>query len=257
MGARVKTSERIVMDEAGTYVAQSVRRVPEEQRYDHRLLQSVRGTPWEPNQGDVSTDLPEPMLIIPPLPDVEPAPTQTCNVYIRKMDLERFGHTAGCPVCEVYRAGSPTSGQEHTADCRKRLEDVMTTDASTSTQVRTTRVRQAERIIRNSNDAGVANPSSPSGSGQHKRVRLADQEGPDPKPEHNTEMRTGSQEAPETRKRQSSGTEKTTPTTKLTCSFLQQRDCYVASVHETGGDKPVCEEPKTPFLYDERMGLHR
>ena len=93
------------------------------------------------------------------------------------------------------------SGQEHTAECRKRLEDVMTTDASTSTRVKATRVRQAERIIRNSNDPGVANPSSSSGSGQQKRVRFADQERPDPKPERDTEMRTGSQEAPETRKR--------------------------------------------------------
>ena len=48
VGVRVKTTERIVMDETGTYVVQSVTRVPEEQRYDHRLLQSVRGTPWEP-----------------------------------------------------------------------------------------------------------------------------------------------------------------------------------------------------------------
>ena len=65
VGVRVKRTERIVMDETGTYVVQSVRRVPEEQRYDHRLLQSVRGTHWEPNPGYVSTDLLEPMLIIP------------------------------------------------------------------------------------------------------------------------------------------------------------------------------------------------
>ena len=38
---------------------------------------------------------------------------------------------------------------------------------------------------------------------------------------------------------------------KSTCSFLQQRGCYVASVHELVGTKPVCEEPKTPFPYDE------
>ena len=44
-GVRVKTTERIVMDKTGTYVVQSVRRVSEEQRYDHRLLHSVRGTP--------------------------------------------------------------------------------------------------------------------------------------------------------------------------------------------------------------------
>ena len=58
-------------------------------------------TTGEPNPGDVSTDLPEPMLIIPQLPDVEPAPTKTYhsdntgtrNIYIRKTDLEKFG----CP----------------------------------------------------------------------------------------------------------------------------------------------------------------
>ena len=96
---RVKTTERIVMDETGTYVVQSVKRVLEEQRYDTRLLRNVRGTPWEPNPGDVSRDLPEPMLIIPQLPAVEPTPTGvynsdnkgTRNVYNRKTDLERFG----------------------------------------------------------------------------------------------------------------------------------------------------------------------
>ena len=41
------------------------------------------------------------------------------------------------------------------------------------------------------------------------------------------------------------------PDSEFDLLILQQRDCYAASVHETGGDKPVCEEPKTPFLYGE------
>ena len=41
------------------------------------------------------------------------------------------------------------------------------------------------------------------------------------------------------------------PDSEVDLLILQQRDRYVASVHETGGDKPVCEEPKTPFPYDE------
>ena len=44
VGVRVKTAERIVMDETGAYVVQFVRRVPEEKRYDHRLLHSVPGS---------------------------------------------------------------------------------------------------------------------------------------------------------------------------------------------------------------------
>ena len=43
-------------------------------------------------------------------------------------------------------------------------------------------------------------------------------------------------------------------TMKLTGSLLQQRDYYVASVHEIGGDKPMSEEPKTPFPYGEYYG---
>ena len=141
---RVKTTERIVMNETGTFVVQSATRVPEEQRYDHRLPRNVRGTPWKPNPGDVSTDLPAPMLIIPQMPDVQPTPTRVCNSdnkgtrndHIRKMDLERFGNTAGCRACEVHRAGQSMSGQDHTTACRKRLEDVMTTDTSTAARVK-------------------------------------------------------------------------------------------------------------------------
>ena len=59
----------------------------------------------------------------------------------------------------------------------------MTTDESTAIRVKATRARQAERIIRNSNDPGMVNPSSSSGSGPHKRFRFADQERADPKPD--------------------------------------------------------------------------
>ena len=77
----------------------------------------------------------------------------------------------------------------------------MMTDASTATRVKATRVRQTERIIKDVGESGVTNPSSSSGSGQHKRVRFSDQEHLDSKPEGDTEMQTGGQEAPVTRKR--------------------------------------------------------
>ena len=41
------------------------------------------------------------------------------------------------------------------------------------------------------------------------------------------------------------------PNDEIDLLICQQRDQYVASVHETGADRPVCEEPKTPFPYDE------
>ena len=37
------------------------------------------------------------------------------------------------------------------------------------------------------------------------------------------------------------------PNDEFDLLILQQRDCYVARVHETGSNKPLCEELKTPF----------
>ena len=81
--------------------------------------------------------------------------TVTTEEPAMSMALEKFGYTAGRPACEVPRAGLPMSGQGHTVECRKRLEDAMTTDASTATRVKTTRV---ERIIKDLDDSGGAEP---------------------------------------------------------------------------------------------------
>ena len=40
------------------------------------------------------------------------------------------------------------------------------------------------------------------------------------------------------------------PHSEVDLLIFQQRDRYVSSVHETGGDNPVFEEPKTPFPYN-------
>ena len=94
------------------------------------------------------------------------------------------------------------SGQEHTTECRKRLEDAMTTDKSTAARVKATRVGQAKRIVKDLDESGSSNPlSGPSGPGQHKCVRFSDQEHVDSRPERDAEMQTGGQEAPVTRKR--------------------------------------------------------
>ena len=173
---------------------------------------------------------------------------------------------------------------------------MMMTDASTATRIKSTRVKQTERIMRDLGASGTTNPSSSSGSGQHERVRFSDQE---LEPKLDTEMQTGGQEAPVTRKRsaetdaerldkETAETAKADadkrialkrkaendpsdsevedsamnslaelwhreddPDSEVDLLIFQQHDRYVASVHETGGDKPVCAEPKTSFPYDE------
>ena len=41
------------------------------------------------------------------------------------------------------------------------------------------------------------------------------------------------------------------PDDEVDSLIWQQRDRYLACVHQTRTDKPVCEEPKTPFPHDE------
>ena len=112
-----------------------------------------------------------------------------------KWTLEKFDYTAGCPACEVHRAGLPMSGQGHTVEFRKRLEDAMTTDTSKATRVKATRVRQAERIIKDLDDSWATKPSSSRGSGQHKTRSILRPRNLDSKPEGDTEIQTGGKEA--------------------------------------------------------------
>ena len=184
------------MIETGIYVVQSVRRVPEEQRYDHRLLQSVRGTPCEPNLGDAWTDLPEPTPVIPQLPNMKPAPTKTyhCdnrgtrNAYIRKTDLEKFGYIAGCPACEA-NVWAGTHRRMQKTICRRNGNGHIHSDPSQSN----TCERSGTYHQKCARHWRRVNPSSSSGPGQHRRVRCSDQErlGSNPEGDRNADFGSG------------------------------------------------------------------
>ena len=120
MGVRVKTTERIVMDETGTHVVQSESQKSSDTTSLLPLLQSVRGTPQEPNPGDVSTDLLEPMLIIPRMPDVEPTPTEPIIVTTEELAMSTSTKWTSKSLVTrrdaqpaKFSAGLPMSGQGH------------------------------------------------------------------------------------------------------------------------------------------------
>eukprot|EP00971_Amphidinium_carterae_P228825 4539186-Amphidinium_carterae.1 len=48
LGIKRNTTERIVGDSGGVYVVQSIRRVPEDDKWNRELLLSIKGTPWSP-----------------------------------------------------------------------------------------------------------------------------------------------------------------------------------------------------------------
>ena len=75
----------------------------------------------------------------------------------------------------------------------------METDESTATPVKATRGRQTERIMKDLDNPGTTNSSISSGSGQHKRVRFADQERLDRNLGRHVDLQTSGPEATATR----------------------------------------------------------
>ena len=137
LGVKEHTTERIVGNEDGVYVVQSVRRKPESEQYDADSLAKVRGLPWQPNpEQGVALELPEPMPLQPALPEHPSAPAPRFEKefvhkqhYILKAELDKYGYTASCPACDQIRGGGARrGGVSHTEACRACVEKATAED---------------------------------------------------------------------------------------------------------------------------------
>ena len=90
-----------------------------------------------PNPGEKDpTELKEPTVIFPERPEVPVAepdvfrPEQRARrVYIRIADLDKYGYTLGCEVCDAMRAGQRrVPGTHHSQECRDRIQKCMLDD---------------------------------------------------------------------------------------------------------------------------------
>ena len=207
------TTERIFGTSTGCYVVQSIRRVPEDRRYDSQLLANVRGLPWKPvpegpeDQGVM--ELPEPVNLEPECPDVPALPTDTADAgqtvrryYITARDLEKYGYTDGCPACDAIRAKMPRAGISHALGCRERIEKAVSSDPNRNSRF----LRNEEKIT-----TAVAQTVE-----QHDKRRIAEgSEEPEARRQRTVQQtaasgsgltpaqRTASLEADQDRKRQS------------------------------------------------------
>ena len=176
LGIRRTTSERIVGDADGIFIVQSVRRVPEDQRWKQDLLDVVTGVPWLPNAGAKADDpmhLPKPLTVEPEREEVLAAPPEVfCReyaprrLYLTRKDLDKYGHTADCPACALQMSGLPSTGKPHTEQCRERLERAILDDPTQRDRAlrATARLREAADKVPEGNPkqarTGVSAPSS-------------------------------------------------------------------------------------------------
>ena len=80
LGIKIDSSERIVGTDKGTFAVQSIRRVPEAERYNSDAIKSLKGLPWRPvAEGPDDRDaleLPAPIEMQPDCPEVPPVPVE-------------------------------------------------------------------------------------------------------------------------------------------------------------------------------------
>ena len=159
LGVKENTTERIVGSLSGIFIVQSVRRKPEEERWNPDLVKGLKGNPRDPIPGQEAggtsgSTLGMPIFLGPGCPEVpRVAPeifgkqVQNRKHYILKGDLDKYGYAPNCPACSEARAGAPrTGGVFHSPECRARIEARMAEDPLAKERPEKSHVRQTERL---------------------------------------------------------------------------------------------------------------
>ena len=141
LGIKESSGEYFVGTPDGVFRARSVKRKPDDEKYQRSLLESMKGVPWQlhPNStADVVEPLPPQPAVQPRIPapadDVPPADKELAAPIPRQLsirrnvELERYGYTPGCPLCMAYERKGSTSFLQHSPACRSRIEAAMLAD---------------------------------------------------------------------------------------------------------------------------------
>ena len=111
----------------GRVRARSVKRLPALQRSNSTLINSIRGTPWQPlptaDTDEVRHTINVEEPVIPaselPAPFVPSVPVGRSFYIRRDIELKDFGFTPGCDGCRAAEQDLPP--RPHSAECRARI----------------------------------------------------------------------------------------------------------------------------------------
>ena len=96
-----RTEEFVVLIPESAVLVRTVHRLSEDRKWDKEFLSKVKGAPWDfkANAGDDTNDggIPEGVDARPPDPPIEiPPRISVRRMYIRRVDVEKYGPTQGC-----------------------------------------------------------------------------------------------------------------------------------------------------------------
>ena len=96
LGVRNDSAEGFVETEGGVFGASEIRRIEHQNRWEKEAINSVIGVPWRIVDGNWTVDR--------PATHIDPLPPPPVLERITRTDIEAFGTTAGCPVCNAMES---------------------------------------------------------------------------------------------------------------------------------------------------------
>ena len=156
LGVRARSNELIVIDETSKELkyVRTVKRVPEEQRWNPDSLEWVTMVPWNRGAADKEADGDLPEFDVKQGPgrklteeekreiSTNEAPKIVHKAHLRKADFDKHGYTDRCPGCSAILRGLHL--QPHSPACRERIEKELSTDI----RIKNAKVRLQERVKR-------------------------------------------------------------------------------------------------------------
>ncbi len=173
LGVRTRSGEIVVVDSESRELkyVRTVRRIPEQERWDPANLEWVTMVPWNRGKDDNEADGDIPKFDVKSGPgrkmneqEVEDirtsdAPKVVHRAHLRRGDFDKYGYTDRCAGCSAILRGLRL--QPHSEECRKRMEELLDKDI----RVKNAKVRLQER-------ANKIKEDSSEGGNDAKRRRL-------------------------------------------------------------------------------------
>ena len=161
----------------GVVSGRAIKLLPAGSAWDPELLLSVKGLPWDRTRRQAAPRVFLPVdgpvvaeAVIPPPPEPsEPAPRR---VYIReKVEIAKYGMTAGCPGCMAIAEGATAQG--HSEECRSRIEKAMKEDAVGEGARRLEMAEKRRKLASGEGQAAGPQPVQEGGSSSSTAVAVA------------------------------------------------------------------------------------
>ena len=177
LGVNGRTEEVFIGTPAGVVKCRTIKRLPEENRWDAKLLNTMQGTTWQPVPGYKSDHVPVEIdkegkkserqnedddaveyQAIPleedvdrPNKEVKVRSSPITDIRVTSKDTDMYGCTPGCPACEfVLKNQKIGKGVAHSKECRHRIRELIAQDEEEKERV----ARADRRKVKHSAQVG-------------------------------------------------------------------------------------------------------